>query len=297
MPGNKGYGFLFAGFLFLQLIACAIPIAANPFTSSGETEPGAIRTSQTDATLVSAQGKLREELGRAFFKSKNNGSGIFFSGILGIAFLYGLVHALGPGHRKTIVFSLFLAKKARAWEPLGTGLVLSFLHGGSSVVIMLIFRGVTGAISGKTDIVTRYMEGLSYIVLIIVALFLSVLSLRDLFPSNSVSDKPRKIGIGALFLSGLYPCPGAILVLILALTLNRMWTGVFAVFSMSLGMSIPIIFSGYLAWFGRTGLFFGLKKKEAALGRISSSVELLSYLLLLCFSLYMALPFILSFFR
>lgn len=297
LPGNKKHLFLFCSFFYLFTVVFVVSIAANPFTSSAETEPGAIRTSKADPSIVSAQVRLRNALGEAFYVSKNGASGAIFSGILGIAFLYGFVHAFGPGHRKTVVFSLFLAKKSRFWEPLATGLILSFLHGGSSVVIMLIFRGVAGAISGKTDTLARYLEGFSYIGLILVALILSAFSLKELLTNGSGAGKSGKIGLGALFLTGLYPCPGAILVLILALTLNALWTGVFAVFFMSIGMSIPIIISGYLAWFGRTGLFFRFKKKEAVLARLSSSVELLGYLLLLCFSAYMAWPFIVSFFN
>ena len=32
--------------------------------------------------------------------------------ILGVSFLFGIVHALGPGHRKTVVFSLYVSRSA-----------------------------------------------------------------------------------------------------------------------------------------------------------------------------------------
>jgi ABC-type nickel/cobalt efflux system permease component RcnA len=66
---------------------------------------------------------------------------------------------------------------------------------------------------------------------------------------------------------------------------------------MSLGMSIPIIAAGYLAWFGRTGLFGALKKNERKAARIGAAVSLAGYSFLLAFSVYMAEPFIASLVR
>ena len=105
------------------------------------------------------------------------------------------------------------------------------------------------------------------------------------------------MSLGTILLTGIYPCPGAILILILSLTLDITGIGIIAVFAMSLGMSIPIIGAGYLAWFGRTGLFHALKNNEKKLGRISAGVELFGYSFLLLFALYMAEPFILSMIR
>jgi ABC-type nickel/cobalt efflux system permease component RcnA len=76
-----------------------------------------------------------------------------------------------------------------------------------------------------------------------------------------------------------------------------LFVGVLAVFAMSLGMSIPIIAAGYLAWFGRTGIFLGLRAREDRIARLSAGVEFAGYLLLLGFSLYMAQPFLLSLLR
>ncbi len=289
----------------LIIILFSVPVIANPFTGTGgasgigkqETlQVAPVRTNTADQNLVAAQATLREKLGTYFYSWKQSGSASLLWGILGAAFLYGFLHAFGPGHRKTILFSLYLAREAPAWEPAGTGLLLSALHSGAAVILLLMLRGVTGAISGKADNIARYMEGSTYMLLISIALFLIVQALRDLLykPEN---QQRKKMSLGTILLTGIYPCPGAILILILSLTLSITGIGILAVIAMSLGMSIPIIAAGYLAWFGRTGLFLSLKKNEKMIGRISAVIELFSYTFLLLFSLYMAEPFLLSLFR
>lgn len=292
--------------VFLLMTMSAALVCANPFTSResvpedtttrGFPEPSPVRTTQPDTALVTRQMALRNELADMFLQWKNGHNPAAIRIILLLSFLYGVFHALGPGHRKTVIFSIYLARKAPVTEPGITGLVLALLHGGTAVVVLLALRGITGAISTRADSISRWMEGGSYVLLIIMAAVLSIRALIELFRVSSTGSKARA-SIGAVLASGMYPCPGAILILVLALTLDMMMVGILAVFAMSVGMSFPIIAAGYLAWFGRTGIFLGLKAREDRIARISTGIELGGYLLLLFFSVYMAQPFLLSLLR
>jgi ABC-type nickel/cobalt efflux system permease component RcnA len=290
-----------AAALFFACLALA-PLVANPFMGAGvapaadgkqSTAVSPVRTAPADRRIVSKQASLREALGNYFYEWKTSGSQSIFWGIIGAAFLYGMLHALGPGHRKTVIFSLYLARGAPAWEPAGTGLLLSLLHGGAAVVLLLILRGVTGAISGKADNIANWMEGSAYLLLIAVALWLVVHAIVEL-ARGSGHRSPDAMSLGTILITGIYPCPGAILVLVLSLSLDITGIGILAVFAMSIGMSIPVVAAGYLAWAGRTGLFHALKKNETVIGRISAGAELFGYSFLLAFSVYMAMPFIAS---
>jgi ABC-type nickel/cobalt efflux system permease component RcnA len=70
--------------------------------------------------------------------------------------------------------------------------------------------------------------------------------------------------------------------------------GIASVLAMSLGMSIPIIFSAYLAWFGKTGIFKILKQNEKQASITAFILSCFGYVLLIGFSLYIALPFFLN---
>jgi len=291
--GSRGaFAFIFA----LFLVACGSPpLAANPFTGggadTGAREAKPVRASAASPALVTAQAGLHERLGTLMTAWERNAGPRIAWPIVGVAFLYGLIHAFGPGHRKTVVFSLYLARPAPVWEPGLTGLALSLLHGGASVAIMLLLRGVRGAVSAKADNIAAWMEGGAYAVLIVAAVALAIGALRSLVTGRHEHGRDGA-SLGTILLTGAYPCPGAILVMVLASSLGTLGIGIIAVAAMSVGMAMPILAAGYLAWFGRSGVFFALKRNERVLARVSASVELAGYLALLAFSVYVALPFL-----
>jgi ABC-type nickel/cobalt efflux system permease component RcnA len=197
------------------------------------------------------------------------------------------------------VFSLYLARKAPWWEPALASLSLALLHGAAAVVLFLILKGVTGAISAQANSAAIYLEGASYLLMAMAAAYLSIRSIlglvrlrRHAHDESTHGKKAAKLGLGALILSGAYPCPGAILVLVLALSLGLDWAGILAVGAMSLGMALPILAAAYLAWLGREGLFLGLKKREKLVALLSELMELAGYVLMLGFSLWLGLPFL-----
>jgi ABC-type nickel/cobalt efflux system permease component RcnA len=247
---------------------------------------------QAQPSLVQGQLELRQKLGVYLSQWKAGGSSSLFLIIVGISFLYGILHALGPGHRKTVVFSIYIARKAPWWEPIASSLALAGLHGGAAIALLLVFRGVAGAVSAATDKVATIMEGGAYCILIVMAAILIVRAVFDLAKGRSRSSDG--MSLGTLILTGIYPCPGAILVLVLCLSLDIVDMGVIAVLAMSLGMSIPILGFAYLGWFGRAGLLRRLKNREADIQKVGALFEIGGFSLLLAFSLYIALPFISS---
>lgn len=284
----------------ILFLSCSLALSANPFMGGSATQQSRtvapVRTSPADANLVAKQATLRDALGDYFYSWKQSGSHGLFWGIIGVSFLYGILHALGPGHRKTVIFSLYLTRDAPAWEPAGTGMLLSLLHGGAAVVLLLSMRGLSGAVSGRADNITNWIEGSTYLALIAIALILAGLALKDLV-RGSESKSGDAMSLGTILVTGIYPCPGAILVMVLSLSLKITGIGIFAVLAMSIGMSIPVVAAGYLAWFGRTGLFSALKKNERKAARVGAAVSLAGYTFLLAFSVYMAEPFIASLVR
>lgn len=262
-------------------------------------EPVPILTGPSNKQIIKTQGTLREKIAD-FFKNWKNARGTeknkILLGIILTSFLYGIIHAAGPGHRKTVVFSLYIARKAPWYEPLITGSVLALLHGGCAILVMLIFRKISGSISRNTNALSIYMEGFSYGIIIILALFMIIKEIIDYIKNknNTEIKKSSKIKLIPFLFSGLYPCPGAILILVLSFTLDILWAGITAVIFMSIGMAVLIIFVAYLAWFGRKGLFMTLKNKTDIISKVSFAVEIIGYSLLLIFSLYVSLPFFAS---
>ena len=240
----------------------------SPEAVSEKSGPSPVLVGKTNKKLTVFQGDLREQIA-SFFRNWKNSEGQeksnILMGIITVAFLYGMIHAAGPGHRKTIVFSLYIARKSPWYEPLITGFLLALLHGGCAICLMLIFKGISGSISANTNAYTIYMEGFSYLLIIVVALFLIVKETLEFVKSSKKQEKSdvalsedasekniaknQNNSFGDLvpfLISGIYPCPGAILVLVLSFTLDILGAGIAAVSFMSLGMAIPIIIVAYL---------------------------------------------------
>lgn len=267
---------------------------ANPFTGK-KNSPSPVYQSRPSENILKYQRVLNQKLGDYIADWKENQSLSILIPILGLSFLYGLVHAAGPGHRKSIVFSFYLTREANKLEPLFTSIGLAGMHGGAALVLMLIFKGLSGAILSHSNDAMVYMEGISFLILIVLSIYGIIDAVRDICIKKHSNNK--KLTLGAILLSGIYPCPAAMLVLVLTLSLDALGLGVLSVISMSLGMSIPIVISAYLAWAGRTGLFYRLKNKENLMVLIASILQIGVYIFLLYISVTTSLPFILSLFR
>jgi ABC-type nickel/cobalt efflux system permease component RcnA len=291
--------------------ASANPLITAPRTDSGgesgkqEKQINPVRITGGSYSLFQKQGDLRNKLADVFSLLSDNSKAPIQSHIqlilvvILISFLYGILHAAGPGHRKTVVFSLYLTRKAPVWEPAIIALLLALLHGGAAIVIMLVFSGVAGSVTANTDSLSIVMEGLSYIILIVTAVFLIihesityVISVRN--HSAQSADSGHATGLLPFIVSGIYPCPGAILIMVLCFTMHVLRFGIISVLAMSFGMSIPIMAAAYLAWSGRTGLFKMLKHNERAAAKTAFIIEIGGYVFLLLFSLYISWPFLTS---
>jgi len=286
------------GFVTIILFfTVSFAILANPLLGGDESRKPAAVTATGGGFLSGYQLQFRDQISSALADFQA-GKGVFpILLILGSAFLYGLLHAAGPGHRKTIVFSLFLSRRTGFFEPLAAGLLSAIVHAFTGVGLIGVLSVMRGAIAGlgEADTVGLWMDGLSFTLLIVISLVLLVMKVRSLLLHTGHTHSHRGKGLYSItFFSSLVPCPGVIMVLMVALYFNVVVLGLLAVLSMSLGMGVVVSIAGYLAWFGREGLFLRLKENGERLGQISAGLELVSYFLLFTFSLYAAWPFLIS---
>lgn len=283
--------------LATALALSAAPLQANPFMSAdgdGAALAPAIRTPGSQGPMVEAQRGLRERAAESIRLFADRPSGSALAALLGAALLYGVLHAAGPGHRKTIVFSLFLGREADPWEPLAAGFLAAGVHAGVGMALVGLLSALYGAIAGlgDTERVSAWLDASTFGLLILLSASLVALKLRAMAKGEGHAGKTGKSrGLyGIIATASLVPCPGATMMLLFALYAGLPWLGVAAVVAMSLGMGVVISAAGYLAYAGRTGLFRRLKDKESVIGAISDALEICSYLLVLGFSLYMAWP-------
>jgi ABC-type nickel/cobalt efflux system permease component RcnA/ABC-type uncharacterized transport system substrate-binding protein len=174
---------------------------------------------------------------------------------LGLSFVYGVVHAVGPGHGKAVVCSWFLSRPGSLLRGALMGNAITFVHMGSAALAVgaayLIFSSGMGGFAAAS----RAIQPAGYGLLALMGLFLlgkALLDLRrgGLLQGGCSHAEPEDGGLRSIlavsFVTGLIPCPGAAVILAFAIGLNIFWTGVAALLAMALGMGLT---TTLFAWF------------------------------------------------
>src|ERR1700745_4412227 len=94
--------------------------------------PSATPTSGLTGWIFAQQAAFYRSLSDFIRASKEDGAAMW--GLFGISFLYGVFHAVGPGHGKAVISSYLVANE-EAWR---RGVVLSFVSAGVQSVVAII---------------------------------------------------------------------------------------------------------------------------------------------------------------
>ena len=266
---------LFALFLFSSLAPDLY--AQNPFTAPapeqerkqdqsftpGDLLPGWIKEQgqKAMAGIISWQSRIRQQAGAYARQIRENPWGGAFWSYLGLAFGYGVIHALGPGHGKVFVSTYFLSRKARISQGILMGSLMSFLHVLSAIILVFLFYFVfkTGGM-GSVDEAGAHLQKISAGLISLVGLFLAWKSLKSIF-HGQVKDcacckaQPDNKGMLPLCLAvGLVPCPGAALILFFSITLDILPAGMLAMFFLASGLALTTISFALASLFTRNML-------------------------------------------
>lgn len=273
-------------FLIILLILSSA-LLGNPFQTSDSPKlrnPGVV-----NRDLVELQLEFREMISSSI-KSIKNGEGGLIILILS-ALIYGLLHAAGPGHRKSVLFTIFISNKSKWWEPITAGGISGGIHGICAIVIVYIFSLISRKLlSARVGEASAYIEILSFILLIALSIFFISRKIFKREERDKFDSKGRYLP--AIIATSIFPCPAAVLILILSISLNLFYIGVIGVIFLSMGMGITISLVAVLGRSGRVGIYRSLRGREDRIKIISDILEISGYLILILFSLWMLSPLI-----
>jgi len=301
---NKVLFLLFFIILFIPI--CHSQSVANPFYSGKDVHNVAIgrktlfHNSKFYTVIARWQKSMREKIAGFILMLKNNKKKSAIYIVLLISFLYGIVHALGPGHRKTVLFSYFMARDARPVEGIMAGFLLSDLHAGSAITLILIlYFFVKGSFLNQKVQIEFLMEEISYggiaalgFILILFKLFkLMAKKKRERNVDDCSSINSPKLFL-PIMLSGLVPCPGASSIMIFSLAAGFLALGIFGVVAMSLGMAITISTLSVISILGKRGILRVSEKHARFYNFLHESIETGAALTIFLFGLLMLIPFL-----
>ena len=197
--------------------------------------------------------------------------------LLMASFLYGSIHAFGPGHGKALAFSYFSSQKSSYFEAFVISLVTAFVHIIGALILVLI------SIFVLESVLNRFMEdSISYVtefcavIIMLLALYILYRKLNkkscsccscsvplettkfSVNPQNinfvktsqnrpiTVTKRSKKQDLIFVLTAGIIPCPGTVLLFVYAFLLKTYFAVILASISISLGMATVIFASSFL---------------------------------------------------
>lgn len=225
---------------------------------------------------------------------------------LALSFLYGIVHAVGPGHGKTVVCSYFLSNPGSFFSGALMGNVITFVHMGSAAVAVgaayLIFSTGMGGFAEAS----RALQPASYALLTLMGLFLTAKAIRDIVRGRSLvepscpahdvdADSPAQIRrvLAVSFVTGLIPCPGAAVILAFSIGQNILWAGIGAIVAMAMGMGLTTTLFAWGAVAARTVTLKSTGKNARLFNWISGALSVCGAIAIALFgaALFMSSPY------
>ena len=234
--------------------------------------------------------------------------------LVALSFFYGVFHAAGPGHGKIVISTYLLSHESQ----LRRGVILSFaaamVQGVTAIVIVTSAVWLLDLSMRQTRGMVNDVEVVSFALITLVGLLIIGTRLWRLRKSpvtvtatdhhhhaGAACDHSHGPGAGDLdaalslrtFISiilsiGIRPCSGAVIVLLLAYSLDLGVAGLFAVLAMSLGTALTItllaVLSVYLGQAARRLLTL-LPDSSAASARIMDVIGLVGGVVIFIFGL------------
>jgi nickel/cobalt exporter len=288
--------------LFCVLLSGPVLSAQNPFFSGGQDEKKAeegVTPRQEDqkatkdksgfqvlqpvfSMLSLWQKKLRGHLTHVSRDIRENPWSRSFLLFLVLSFVYGVIHALGPGHGKSIVFSYFLSRPGKYVHGVLMGNLITFIHVFSAVAIVLGFYLVlkTAGLSSFED-VRGILEKISYALLMVLGLFLIVYKVHELKTGTLTNVQEYKAAetdfrhlVLVALATGLVPCPGAALILLFTITLDILIPGLIAMVCIALGMGVTTTLFALFSIASRNTIFRVTVRKQKIFALSSAALSL-----------------------
>ena len=164
--------------------------------------------------------------------------------ILSVAFLYGVVHAMGPGHGKLLVSSYFLRSNRSYKEAFKMGYLISIIHTISALSISFVLYYILEVVFSQTfQEVSFYMTKISALLIIGVAIYLFFEQHKEHIGTNAT----QRSDLSVAFSAGVIPCPGVMTIILFSILIGNISVGIAAAVFMSVGMGLTISLSAIVA--------------------------------------------------
>ena len=246
------------------------------------------------AKIAFWQQQLKEKMAALTRQAKETGSLRPLLALIMIAFTYGVLHAVGPGHGKAVAASYLVSRGKKPGRGIILGNMTALFHGLSGVGLVLIVHFVLRkSITGSLESTAHATQIISYSLIVLLGAVLLIKSLvswrrhnGNKGSSNSGRSEERLMNPMAVALAvGMIPCPGVVLVMLFCLSMNVMGLGLLLAFSVILGMGVTISAVGVVAIGGKNLALGVMEGRHKMAEKIERGIETAASLILMTIGL------------
>ncbi|MDN0107524.1 nickel/cobalt transporter [Yersinia rochesterensis] len=222
--------------------------------------------------------------------------------------IYGVLHAVGPGHGKVVIVTYLATHPAQLKNSLKLTFAASILQGGVAILLVTMLLGILQLSSRYLHQSSFWLEKGSFLLVIALGVLLCFRAIKRLYHQVKLL-KPQKISIQRLqplsathvhsescgcghrhmpnsqelqagndwrtrlaivLAMGMRPCSGAIMVLLFAKVIGVYWWGILSAIAMAIGTSLTIsLLALFVHYARRLAVHLSRKRAPAAWGAIA----------------------------
>ena len=171
--------------------------------------------------------------------------------LLLFSFGYGVIHAIGPGHGKSLISSYFLRENTSYMKAFSMSSLIGIVHAFSAFILtFIIYYGVNSFFGNYLNNIETTATKISAAIIIFIALILiykKIIKQRHAHSCECSSCKTNSLDVGVILAAGIVPCAGTVTIFIYTMSLDLYFIGFLSAIFMSLGMSLIIYITALLS--------------------------------------------------
>lgn len=217
--------------------------------------------------------QLKEQIEDTLEDIKQNNSISAYFWLLFFSFIYGILHAIGPGHGKSLVSSYFISQNKSYFKAFSIASLIGVVHTFSAFILTLIVYYILGLMFSSSLVnIEQMATKVSALIIIAIALYLIykkykkttakisfnvgvspsfVKTQQNIHKPISSCEcsgcKTTSTDLGVILAAGIVPCPGTVTIFLFTISLGIYFVGFLSAIFMSIGMSLIIYITALLS--------------------------------------------------
>jgi nickel/cobalt transporter (NicO) family protein len=160
------------------------PPGARPATPPAEQGVSA----RAYAWLMAVQGDYNQRLARTVRALRTENVVLATLALAGLSFMYGVLHAIGPGHGKAVVSSYVLASNRTVRRGIALSFLAALFQAISALLLVALLVGIFNATGVARRTTEAWLETVSWGLVALIGVWLLVQQARKLWPQRAARD-------------------------------------------------------------------------------------------------------------